>query len=143
MSDFEHDLEDIHLVKNHQGVQAVFEDLAEKNLAPTEKGQRLERLIARYLRTDPQYANQLEKVWFWSEWPDRWGHDTGIDLVAKEAGTANYWAIQCKFFAPTQYIDKPSIDSFFAASGKRFQTSDGDWHAFSQRLIVSTTSKCK
>ncbi|MBS7350215.1 MAG: hypothetical protein KIG95_08700, partial [Comamonas sp.] len=59
------------------------------------KGTQFEKLIANYLLTDPQYADRLADVWLWEEWPDRWSTDVGIDLVARERGTGEYWAIQC------------------------------------------------
>lgn len=103
-------------------------------------GDMFERLIAAYLKTDPQYADRLADVWLWSEWPDRWDTDVGVDLVARERGTGDYWAIQCKFYDPAHSLQKADIDSFFTASGKRFSTTDGDRH-FSSRMIVSTTDK--
>ncbi|MGO4328771.1 DEAD/DEAH box helicase [Cupriavidus sp. M-11] len=103
-------------------------------------GDSFERLVARYLLIDPQYADRLSDVWLWSEWPDRWNVDVGIDLVARERSTGEYWAIQCKFFDPGTYLQKADIDSFFTASGKKFGTKDGARH-FSHRLIVSTTDK--
>jgi len=105
-----------------------------------DKGTQFERLIANYLMTDPQYSDRLADVWLWSEWPSRWGSDDGIDLVAQERGTGDYWAIQCKFYDPANTLDKPGIDSFLAASGKKFSTTEGDFH-FATRLIVSTTDK--
>lgn len=103
-------------------------------------GDRFERLIANYLVTDPQYADRLEDVWLWSEWPDRSGKDTGIDLVAKERATGEYWAIQCKFYLPGTTLSKHDLDSFFTASGKRFATNEGEC-TFSNRMIVSTTDR--
>ncbi len=104
------------------------------------KGHLFERLIANYLVTDPQYADRLSDVWLWAEWPDRWSTDVGIDLVARERATGDYWAIQCKFYDPNHAIQKGEIDSFFTASGKRFPTLDGE-RGFVNRLIVSTTDK--
>ena len=104
-----------------------------------DRGTCFEHLIAKYLKTDPQYADRLSEVWLWSEWPERWGSDDGIDLVARERGTGDYWAIQCKFFDPENTLDKVGIDSFLAASGKKFSTPDGDCR-FTTRLIVSTTN---
>ena len=66
--------------------------------------------------------------------------DVGIDLVARERGTGDYWAIQCKFYDPDHALQKGDIDSFFTASGKRFATSAGE-RSFSHRLIISTTDK--
>ncbi|ABM96881.1 DEAD/DEAH box helicase [Methylibium petroleiphilum] len=103
-------------------------------------GTSFERLFATYLVTDPQYSDRLSDVWLWSEWPDRWSVDVGIDLVARERGTGEYWAIQCKFLDPDTYLQKAEIDSFFTASGKKFSTKDGSRH-FAHRLIVSTTDK--
>lgn len=99
-----------------------------------------ERLIANYLVRDPQYNDLLEHVWLWEEWPDRWGADVGIDLVARERATGDYWAIQCKFFDPAHTIQKADIDSFLSASGKQFATNEGSRH-FARRMVVSTTDK--
>lgn len=106
-----------------------------------DKGTQFERLMAKYLMTDPQYADRLSNVWLWSDWPDHEGTDVGVDLVACEKDTGEYWAIQCKFFDPKHSIQKSDIDSFFTASGKRFRTPDGKPHNFSQRVIISTTDK--
>ncbi|UXU75566.1 MULTISPECIES: DEAD/DEAH box helicase [unclassified Paracoccus (in: a-proteobacteria)] len=104
------------------------------------KGRLFERLIANYLVRDPQYSDLLEHVWLWEEWQDRWGADVGIDLVAREKATGDYWAIQCKFFDPNHTIQKPDIDSFLSASGKQFATNDGS-KLFARRIVVSTTDK--
>ena len=122
----------------------IFSDLLNEFTEAThnnrDKGTRFERLIANYLMTNPQYSDRLADVWLWAEWPDRWGSDDGIDLVARERGTGDYWAIQCKFLDPANMLDKAGIDSFLAASGKKFATTEGGFH-FSTRLIVSTTDK--
>lgn len=98
-----------------------------------DKGDRFERLMLQFFRTDLQWADRFSDVWLWSEWPDRHGKpDTGIDLVAKDATTGDTVAIQCKFYDPAHYLSKADIDSFLATSGK---------HPFGQRLIVSTTDK--
>ncbi|EON12879.1 type III restriction enzyme, res subunit [Pandoraea sp. SD6-2] len=120
--------------------QELLDELTEAARTNRDKGTQFEHLIANYLVTDPQYADRLSDVWLWSEWPDRTGADVGIDLVAKERGTGNYWAIQCKFYDPSHTIQKSDIDSFFTASGKRFATTDGE-RGFSERLIVATTDK--
>lgn len=120
--------------------QELLNELASAAQSNHEKGFQFERLIANYLLTDPQYADRLSDVWLWSEWPDRWDTDVGIDLVARERATGEYWAIQCKFYDPAHYIQKCDIDSFFTASGKRFATRDGE-RGFSYRLVVSTTDK--
>lgn len=118
-------------------ILAEFREAARSN---REMGDKFERLIANYLLTDPQYADRLAEVWLWLEWPDRSGMDVGIDLVARERGTGDYWAIQCKFYDPDYALQKADIDSFFTASGKRFATSQGE-RSFAHRVIVSTTDK--
>ncbi len=40
-----------------------------------ERGDEFERLCKWFLENDPIYATQLENVWLWEEWPDRWGPD--------------------------------------------------------------------
>jgi predicted helicase len=121
-------------------IDELLNQFAEAALALRDKGTLFERLIASYLRTDPKYVDILEEVWLWSDWPYRWSNDVGIDLVARERGTGNYWAIQCKFYDPKSTIRKEDIDSFLAASGKIFTTEEGERN-FSLRLIVSTTDK--
>ena len=101
-----------------------------------EKGDFFERLIVAFLKADPLFKDRFEDVWIWKEWPDLFlsgfdQRDTGIDLVARER-EGGYCAIQCKFFAQTDTIDKKDIDSFFTLSGKE---------PFTSRLIVSTTNK--
>jgi len=118
----------------------LLNELTEAARTNRDKGTQFERLIANYLVTDPQYADRLADVWLWSEWPDRGGADVGIDLVVRERGTGDYWAIQCKFYDPAHSIQKADIDSFFTASGKRFPTKVGE-RGFSHRMIVSTTDK--
>ena len=104
------------------------------------KGRLFERLIASFLARDPQYSDLLGDVWLWDEWSDRWGSDMGIDIVAREKATGDYWAVQCKFFDPEHTISKPDIDSFLSASGKEFETDDGR-RQFARRIVVSSTDK--
>src|SRR5665811_1217809 len=112
-------------------IHEVLADLRAQATSESQKGALFEDLIAKYLRTDPQYAAQFAKVWRWMEWPGRQGKaDTGIDLVAEESGTGELVAIQCKFYAETHHLQKVDIDSFFTALGKK---------DFSAGLIVSTT----
>lgn len=114
-------------------IQELLGELNSFSVSGRDKGDKFERLIAAYLRTDSSWSSRFGKVWLWSEWPGRDGKpDTGIDLVAQERETGALTAVQCKFYDPTHTLQKSDIDSFFTASGK----SD-----FSSRLIVSTTDK--
>lgn len=113
------------------------EDIAQ---SPYQKGILFERFIAAYLRTDPLYANQLEGVWRYPDWPDRpehWKADNlGFDLVAKTWDGA-YWAIQCKFYDPDSRIDKAAITNFTHDSEREF-VADGKPQHFAYRLLVTT-----
>lgn len=122
-------------------IHDILEEFAEAASGHRDKGDKFERLIANYLVTDPQYREQYDAVWLWSEWPDRGNKpDTGIDLVARDRLTGEYCAIQCKFYHPSHTLQKQDIDSFFAASGKSFPTRTGE-KSFTSRMIVSTTDK--
>lgn len=120
--------------------EELLRELSEAARTNRDKGTQFEKLIANYLLTDPQYADRLADVWLWAEWPDRWTSDIGIDLVARERDTGDYWAIQCKFFEPSHTLQKADVDSFFTASGKKFRTMDGE-RSFAHRIVVSTTDK--
>ena len=114
-------------------IHEVLDELNRQSSSKADKGSKLERLIAQYLRTDPVYADQFSDVWLWQDWPGRGGkHDTGIDLVAVDRLTGGHVAIQCKFFNAHSTISKPDIDTFLSASGKE---------GFTQRIIVSTTDR--
>jgi len=94
-------------------------------------GDRFERMIQQFLRVDPLYAALFSEVWMWNEWPDKGKvGDVGIDLVARNRATGEYWAIQCKFYLPEHTLSKADLDSFFTALGKPL---------LSKGLIVSTT----
>lgn len=112
----------------------LLDTLRHMAVTESEKGTYFEELVVCYLRTEPSYVDLYDKVWPYKEWAKGEGYpvkDTGIDLVARERGTGNLHAIQCKFYAPEHKITKKDIDTFFSASGK-------SW--FSHRVIVATTN---
>ena len=114
-------------------IEDVLDQLYFAAVNERDKGDKFERLMLQFFKTDLQWADRFADVWMWSDWPGRQGRpDTGIDLVATDAATGETVAIQCKFYDPTHYLQKEHIDSFLAASGKQ---------PFAQRLIVSTTDK--
>ena len=45
------------------------------------RGKQFERFVKWFLKNDPEWITQIDKVWLWDEYPDRWGPDCGIDLV--------------------------------------------------------------
>ena len=111
-----------------KNILTQFRDDARNN---RDLGDRFERMIQQFLRVDPLYAALFSEVWMWNEWPKK-GQvgDVGIDLVAQNRATGEYWAIQCKFYLPEHTLSKADIDSFFTALGKPL---------FTKCLIVSTT----
>ncbi|MGH3904904.1 MAG: DEAD/DEAH box helicase [Pseudonocardiaceae bacterium] len=114
-------------------IHDILDELSVSSTDERDKGDKFERLMAAYLRTDVTWSDRFSNVWLWGEWPGRHGKpDTGIDLVAEERETGGLTAIQCKFYGQAHRLEKSDIDSFFTASGKA---------AFTGRMIVSTTDK--
>jgi predicted helicase len=108
-----------------------------------DKGDRFERLMQAYLKTDPKYASKFKNVWMWNEFPgkiDLGGGDTGIDLVAL-THEGDYWAVQCKCFQEDTLIDKPAVDSFLSTSSREFKNEQMQTTRFAQRLWISTTNR--
>ncbi len=122
--------------------KTILEKYREISYSKLDKGRRFERLMQAYLQTDPQFAHRFKNVWLWNEFPgkaDLGGSDTGIDLVALTL-EGDYWAIQCKFFQQSTYIDKPAVDSFLTTSGRSFKGLDLKTTHFQHRLWISTTN---
>jgi predicted helicase len=112
----------------------LLETYREAAQSEREKGGYFEELVACYLKNEPRYRDLYSKVWPYAEWAREHGlsaRDDGIDLVAETAGTNEVHAIQCKLYAPDYRLQRPDIDSFFTASGKK---------PFKHRIIVSTTN---
>ncbi len=100
-------------------IHDILKELFDASTDERDKGDRFERLMAAYLRTDVTWTDRFSDVWLWMDWPGRQGRpDTGIDLVAQERDGGGLTAIQCKFYAPTHTLQRADIDSFFTASGK-------------------------
>ena len=86
-----------------------------------EAGTYFEELIVCYFKNEPKYRELYRDVLPYAEWAGRRHldkRDAGIDLVA-ETFTDECHAIQCKLYASDYTIQKPDIDSFFTASGKK------------------------
>ena len=123
--------------------QTILTKYRKYSFSERDKGDRFERLMQAYLKTDPKYAYLFKKVWLWNEFPGRGdlgGGDTGIDLVALTLD-GDYWAIQCKCFHERATIDKPAVDSFLSTSSREFKDENLQTTTFSQRLWISTTNK--
>ena len=82
-----------------------------------------------YLENDPSYRRQVRTVWLWNDWPERWGPDAGIDLVA-ETRSGELWAIQSKAYDPAHSVTKSDVDTFLSESARK---------QFVYRLLIATT----
>lgn len=45
------------------------------------RGKQFEHFVKWFLKADPEWATQVDQVWLWDEYPERWGIDCGVDLV--------------------------------------------------------------
>lgn len=107
-----------------------------------DKGAKFEKLIKRWFLTDPEYANVLDKVWLWEEFPGKesmGGVDLGIDLVAK-TDEGKFWAIQSKCYQDDAVISKKMVDSFIANANRQFVDDEMHTNRFDKLFWVSTTS---
>lgn len=115
-------------------LQTLLNTYREASQTEREKGTYFEDIMCTYLRNEASYRDLYSQIWTYAEWAREQGldaRDTGIDLVAETAGTHEYHAIQCKFYAENYRVQKSDIDSFFTASGKK---------PFSHRIIISTSN---
>jgi superfamily II DNA or RNA helicase len=93
------------------------------------RGVQFEKLCKWILENHPMYKSKLTKVWLWDDWPERWGRDCGIDLVAEDVD-GNNWAIQAKCYDPKYSVTKQDIDSFLSESTNT---------KIQRRLLIATT----
>jgi predicted helicase len=103
-------------------IHSVLAELRASSLDERDKGAKFEALTKKWLELSPEYSTLYDKVWFYGEWAKEQGldqTDAGIDLVAQNAQDKTFVAIQCKFYADTQVIEKRHIDSFFTALNKK------------------------
>ena len=97
---------------------------------PHKRGKQFEHFVKWFLKTEPEWSTQVEKIWLWKDYPDRWGKDCGIDLVFKHKN-GETWAVQAKCYAPTTSITKSDMDTFLSESSR---------HGIDKRLLISTTN---
>ena len=79
------------------------------------KGKTFEHLVKWLLQNDPRFTAifAAQNIYLWADYPNRWGPDNGIDLVATDK-TGQTWAIQAKAWDPDRALNKAAIDSFLA-----------------------------
>jgi superfamily II DNA or RNA helicase len=93
------------------------------------RGIQFEKLCKWILENHPLYKTKLKKVWLWDDWPERWGRDCGIDLVAVDVD-GKTWAVQAKCYDPKNTVTKKDIDSFLSESANS---------KIHHRLLIATT----
>jgi superfamily II DNA or RNA helicase len=98
---------------------------------PDERGKQFERVVKWFLTHDPAWATQVEKVWLWTEWPERWGADCGIDLIFRHKN-GEVWAVQAKCYSPDYTVTKHDVDRFLSESNRSM---------IHRRLLVATTDR--
>ncbi len=72
---------------------ATYEEFYESLNAEPDKGKAFEIFVKWFLKNDPEWSTQVDEVWLWEEYPDRWGRDLGIDLVFKHKN-GQVWSVQ-------------------------------------------------
>ncbi|MEQ1726663.1 MAG: Helicase associated domain protein [Sphingopyxis sp.] len=81
------------------------------------------------MQNDPEWVTQVDQVWLWDEWPQRWGADCGIDLVFRHKN-GEHWAVQAKCYSPDYDISKHDVDKFLSESNRPL---------IQHRLLIATT----
>ena len=95
------------------------------------RGTQFERVCKWILEDDRTSTPRMGNVWLWDDWPDRWGPDCGIDLVAQDAD-GKTWAIQAKCYLEDYYVKKIDVDAFLAES---------TYEKIDYRLLIATTDR--
>jgi superfamily II DNA or RNA helicase len=93
------------------------------------RGKQFEHFVKWFLQTDPEWKSQIDQLWLWDDYPQRWGADCGIDLVFRDK-SGNDWAVQAKCVHPDREVSKAEIDSFISES------NNARIHG---RLLIATT----
>ena len=96
-----------------QTLNDILEGIKNKADDKTKQGTEFEKLVKRFLQTEPGYKNQFKKVSLWDDWSKRTSGDIGIDIIC-ERYDGTYTAVQCKFYDKTA-IDNKGVSSFISA----------------------------
>ncbi len=98
---------------------------------PGIRGRQFEHFVKWFLTADPEWSTQVDQVWLWHEYPDRWGADCGIDLVFRHRN-GEHWAVQAKCYSPDHDITKHDVDKFLSESNRP---------GIAHRLLIATTDR--
>lgn len=95
------------------------------------RGKQFEHFVKWFLQNDPEWGTQVDQVWLWEEYPDRWGIDCGIDLVFRHKN-GEAWAVQAKCYSQQHDITKHDVDKFLSESNRK---------GIDRRLLIATTDR--
>jgi len=98
---------------------------------PARRGRQFEHFVKWFLTTDPEWSTQVDQVWLWDDWPERWGPDCGIDLIFRHRD-GDIWAVQAKCYSPDHDITKHDVDKFLSESSRP---------QIHRRLLLATTDR--
>ncbi|MDP1653347.1 MAG: Helicase associated domain protein [Rhodocyclaceae bacterium] len=98
---------------------------------PVKRGKQFEHFVKWFLKADPEWSTQVDQVWLWHEYPERWGADCGIDLVFRHKN-GEHWAVQAKCYSPDYDITKHDVDKFLSESNRP---------GIEHRLLIATTDR--
>ena len=93
------------------------------------KGKQFEVFVKWFLENDPVWKSEVDKVWMWDDYPERWGKDCGIDLVFRDKNNET-WAVQAKCYDREYPVTKTDVDSFLSESNRPL---------IQRRLLIATT----
>jgi predicted helicase len=98
---------------------------------PVSKGLQFEHFVKWFLQNDPEWSTQVDQVWLWDDYPNRWGRDCGVDLVFKHKN-GEIWAVQAKCYSPEYSITKADVDKFLSESNR---------NGIDKRLLIASTDQ--
>jgi len=111
---------------------ATFSKFIDSIVRDGNDGKQFERFVKWFLKRDPYWATQVDKVWLWRDYPDRWQNDDqGIDLIIKNRNK-EIWAVQAKCYSSENWISRHEIDSFLAESSRT---------KIEGRLLIASTDR--
>jgi hypothetical protein len=88
-----------------------------------DSGRDFERLVKWFLMHDPDYAAIFREVWLWKDWPDRWGIDKGINLIAETHDGASSRSRQSTTTSSTGF--RSATSTRFLANRVALQSPNG------------------
>ena len=110
---------------------ATFDEFLSSFYLDNNKGTQFEYFVKWFLKNDPEWITQVDEVWLWDEYPDRWGPDCGVDLVFKHKN-GETWAVQAKCYDTKYSITKKDVDTFLSESNRQ---------GIDKRLLIASTDQ--